>query len=958
MKALKISRVIAVVLALLIGWQAVECTVITAKIVKASGDSSDEGASYAGEGGSLGAVDKMLLEYADAMEDESLDGGSDDRVTDVIDGTDIFNADEEAAVYEGGVAADEYADYYMASETQPAQTASTLQASQVTIKIEDKDSTAASKLLLSPAKPDFVLYKSADDVVPKPAAFTAAEIEKLYTKITSAVTTIKYDEATGVYTFGENGEAPKELTKGHYLLFENSAPTGYYANNSVYYFSIDEKGLQYTGTIKTADNKTDETDKWPADVNGATISSTSETISYARLPGQIKITRTDDAAKNYAVYQVRHNNGTTAVVDIAKLTIGTDGTVTASKDDYGKDLLWETDYILTEVSEAKAGYNRDTQTHTVRIAPQFSTVTADGTHFESQIAITPNVGSTNVQLVVTNFDDGIKHSGNLLFPSKAVKGMTIRLTQGSTSTDYVTDDSGMVSLTLASGTQTSYTVTPKQLDPYFPVQPFTLTMGTDGKVSVNTGSTTRKTGNIGSTRVPEIDVVSSTPTAGSPAVVNIHPSVTRISFGMYVNTAEAIDSSYRSFTMSGEYGTPDTVTFTLYGTYTSGTNVSNPVSLVNKNGKSVTDGTVTTDAGVVTAYAMPYRSADDKEYYYIKYRSKSGSSNMTEPSGSTDLIRLSMPSSSSGTCTLVAGSTNKTMSTPSGLPTTPGILGTIKHGTVAFKVVDHNDTAKGLAGAKFEVYRLYEGDDSTNDDGRGDVKLDADDDEYDDSADSSSSSVYTYKLGKATILDDIAVAIMAKDPFALRAYAAVATSNYPQTTNNEWQRIAAGITSASDGTVTINGLVPGQRYLIRQTTAPSGYSATRNPVVILTKKDMGSTTTANISTVTDYNGAQNSSTSAVRQSGATMAWLQGTGTATSSKSGTSSTVVGSGTAANAASGAGDARGSATGDESRLWLHLIIMLIAFDALVADLLFISRRKKVYAPVRSDRTENRER
>ena len=435
----------------------------------------------------------------------------------------------------------------------------------------------------------------------------------------------------------------------------------------------------------------------------------------------------------------------------------------------------------------------------------------------------------------------------------------------------------------------------------------------------------------------------------SRAVVLI--SVTKISFSVYVNTAESIDTTYRSFTPSGEYGVPDSVTFTMYGTYTSGTNVSDPVKFTSKGGKSVTDGSFTTSGGVATIYAMPYRSADSKEYYYIKYKSKSGATNMTEASSSTDLIRLSMPSTPTGTCTLVAGSTNKTLSAPTTLPDKAAILGTIKHGSISFKVVDHNDTAKGLAGAKFEIYRLYEGDDSDNDDGRGDAKIDAEDDEYDDSADSGSSSVYTYSLSKAQpVLDGILTAILAKDPFALKARAAVSTSTYPTSTNNDWQKIGAGFTSASDGTVTINGLVPGQRYLIRQTAAPSGYSVTKNPVVILTRTSMGSTTNANINKVTDYNGAQNSTTSAVRQSGATMSWLQGTGTATSSKSGTSSTIAGSGTAAAAGSGAGDARGSATGDESKLWLHLIVMLIAFDALVADLLFISRRKKVYAPVRN--------
>ncbi len=951
MKALKIGRAIAVVLALLIGWQAVECTVLTAKIVKASGNGSDEGATYAGEGGSLGAIDKMLLEYADAVGDESLDGGTDDRVTDVIDGKDIFTAEEETAVYEGGVAADEYTDHYAVSGTEVP--ASALQASQVKIKVVDGGAATVDSPLLAPAKPDFVLYKGNDtDAYVAPAAFTAAEIEKKYTKITS----VTYDDATGVYTFGDTGENPKELSKGHYLLFENSAPKGYIADNDahkyVYYFQIDEDGKQYTGNDKeAADNS--KTLSWTTPVDGATIN---ETIKYKRLPGRIVITRNDTNAKGYAKFKISHKDGTTEVVDVESVTVDANGTVTVDKDKNGNPFTWGVDYLITEISAAKIGYIVNTDVHHAVITPEMAQLTADGAYLESQVSIAPpGSGSTSVQLVVTNFDDGIKSSGSLIFPSKGVKGMTISVTpSGGTATDYVTDDNGIVSLTLASGTQSSYTVTPKQLDPYFPVQAFTLTYNS-GSVTVNTGSTTRKSGTIDSSKVSEIEVTNATPSAGSPAVVNIHPSVTKISFTTYVNTAEAIDSTYRSFAPSGEYGTPDTVTYVIYGTYTSGTNVSAPASFTNKSGKSVTDGTVTTDSGVATLYGIPYRNPDNREYYYMKYKSKSGAVNMTEASSSTDLIRISMPTTPTGTCTLVAGNTNKTLSTPSSLPDKAAVLATIAHGTISFKVVDHNDNSKGLAGAKFEIYRLYEGDDSTNDDGRGEAKIDAEEDQYDDDADSGS-NVYTYSLAKAQpVLDDIIRAIMAKDPFALRAYAAVSTSTYPQSTDNDWQKIGAGFTSSSDGTVTINGLVPGQRYLIRQTTAPSGYSVTKNPVVILTKKSMGSTTTANISKVTDYNGAQNSTTSAVKQSGATMAWLQGTGT-NSGKSGTSSTVTGSGTAAGSGSGVADARGSATGDESRLWLHLVIMLIAFDALVADLLFISRRKKVYAPVHTDSGHDR--
>ncbi|MBR4529983.1 MAG: hypothetical protein IKO80_06875, partial [Lachnospiraceae bacterium] len=64
-----------------------------------------------------------------------------------------------------------------------------------------------------------------------------------------------------------------------------------------------------------------------------------------------------------------------------------------------------------------------------------------------------------------------------------------------------------------------------------------------------------------------------------------------------------------------------------------------------------------------------------------------------------------------------------------------------------------------------------------------------------------------------------------------------------------------------------------------------------------------------------------------------------------SSNASSSKTSGSGTGSGGSSGssAGGGRGAATGDSNKLWLHLIIMLIAFDALAADLLYISRKKQ---------------
>ena len=162
---------------------------------------------------------------------------------------------------------------------------------------------------------------------------------------------------------------------------------------------------------------------------------------------------------------------------------------------------------------------------------------------------------------------------------------------------------------------------------------------------------------------------------------------------------------------------------------------------------------------------------------------------------------------------------------------------------------------------------------------------------------------------------------------------------------NSWQLLTE-VSSDSNGKVEVSGLVPGQKYLVIETSP----SSSLKPVIFQTDSSLA------ISKAYDYNTSKSSTAKVITKDSSGYNWLatEDTASASSSASNSASTgstlkTTGSGTQSSGSSGAGNARGSATGDESNLWLHLIVMLLAFDGLVADLLYISRKKQL-VPVKN--------
>ncbi len=290
------------------------------------------------------------------------------------------------------------------------------------------------------------------------------------------------------------------------------------------------------------------------------------------------------------------------------------------------------------------------------------------------------------------------------------------------------------------------------------------------------------------------------------------------------------------------------------------------------------------------------------------------------------------------------------------------IVGTIKHGKLTFNAVEvkrnSSSSSSGstsysfsnVSGAKFNIYRVEEGT------GREIYKLAGTSEDVTLDAKSTTQSYkdaepekyyYTVKANIGDMIDRI------DSLFTLQAYAETTTYDWD---SNTWELL--GSATSDSGVVTFTGLVPGQKYLVRE-TSPSG---TFRPVIFNTSGSLSSNGgTLTISSAYDYNTDKTSPTKIIsKDNSGNYRWLTTVtiGNAGSSSSRSASTAssrastarsgatTGSGTGANASSGAGNAgaRGSATGDDNNLWIHLVIMLIAFDALVADLLYISRKKKL--------------
>ena len=223
----------------------------------------------------------------------------------------------------------------------------------------------------------------------------------------------------------------------------------------------------------------------------------------------------------------------------------------------------------------------------------------------------------------------------------------------------------------------------------------------------------------------------------------------------------------------------------------------------------------------------------------------------------------------------------------------------------------------------FYLYRLYNGSDDL-DDGRESEKLAGETDDYDASSDSGKYTTTVTDAGTEVYRffnDGLG------SPFVLKAQAASAsTIEYPADSSNTWQLIASK-SPGNGSSYTFQNLISGQRYLIREGTSTSKNSSDKYYMV----KSVSSSGVKSLS----------SAASSASSSGSS-----GSSAATSrSNTGVSLVTTGSGTQNSGAAqaGAAGARGSATGDESNLWFHLIVMILAFDALVADLLYISRKKK---------------
>ncbi|MCR5094055.1 MAG: prealbumin-like fold domain-containing protein [Lachnospiraceae bacterium] len=214
----------------------------------------------------------------------------------------------------------------------------------------------------------------------------------------------------------------------------------------------------------------------------------------------------------------------------------------------------------------------------------------------------------------------------------------------------------------------------------------------------------------------------------------------------------------------------------------------------------------------------------------------------------------------------------------------------------------------------YYIYRLYSGSDKETNDKRSDAKMKGETKSF---SDDKSKFIKIAGLGDLFFdaleyLDGL---------FTLKALAAedAKTIEYPNDSGTTWELIGS-VKPGKGSTSDLEGLIAGQAYLIREGDSESKSDSDRYYLATAT------TSGKSLATVAASNSSASTATTANKANTNT-----GTGTGSASGSGKGSN-------------AGGARGSATGDAGDLWLHLIIMLIAFDALAADLLYISRKKQV--------------
>ena len=441
-------------------------------------------------------------------------------------------------------------------------------------------------------------------------------------------------------------------------------------------------------------------------------------------------------------------------------------------------------------------------------------------------------------------------------------------------------------------------------------------------------------------------VTAATTTGGSPTIT-ITDKYTDIAFQFAVACSEKADD------FSNERGFVNGVVFQVY---TDAECKTAPAAWYDASGaaKTATTSEVTTAAdsnmspkdGVAHMLGLPIGtvagSTKTPATYYVKLKTIPSGYDMIVPD-TTSVFQLSVDEK--GVTTVTKKSPTTTSNTSKMIADTLAsnrVLARVYRGKFKFTTVDRNSTSTKLSGAKYTVYRIKD-DNSAVGGGRSEYKMKGDKTGYSTSGESS-----------ATKYDSLS--IVAKlmnrlntfgDNLVLKAMAS--TASYA---SNSWESVTA-VTSDSSGLVTFTGLVPGQNYLIMNSSAASGYTATDKPIIIKTSKKSSVTDPDDalmVTTILDFNGTSSSNTKAITISGSTVNWLEtSSSAATTASSGAStaksgsSTTTGSSTQSSGSGAGAGGRGAATGDDSRLWFHLIVMLIAFDALTADLLYITRKKK---------------
>ncbi len=691
-------------------------------------------------------------------------------------------------------------------------------------------------------------------------------------------------DAYGLVKFKPAAANAWDSTKDYYLV-QTAAPNGYDiykdAGATIYYtFTVDDDGIVQTrGT------------EWDNAEGGEAAQGK---IVNLRKAGTLVVVRSDikTDARVKTTDQIKYQ----IYEDAACTTEVADGEILLTKasgqgiSEPAAVLEWTSEgapkeyYIkeTTDTSAMDAGYSVDEKIH----GPySFSTAMTAGKDALSGCAYA--VDNANVKITATIIPQK-KTPVKFIDPTKSLAGATFMITDDAikvTTADPTAADVELVTLDATTG---EYTASELMTG-----GSYTLTQTSApaaGKAKIVVKFTLAADGKVTIKSGTDQATANNTTT---PPTVTLKETQPKMVFYMEICTAED-DEEYKN-TIDKEKevaAAPDGFTFSVYDDESCST------LSVNSSGTKMS-GQKTDSKGAVTVSGL-----DDGDYY-IKSTQTASVSNATQvqldkdSDGDYSIFKITQ---SGGTVTALTKANS-------------GGRWEVKNNKIRAKLKKGSVTIKAQSDKTFYLYRLYAGD-SDSDDKREAKKMKGDTATFSSTdkksyfvtaTSSSSGSSKSASLDKMLLqgLKDL------DSLFVLKAKAADSASKISYA-GQTWQLIGSN-QPGNGSSHTFEGLIAGQNYLIREGSEDDSE-----------KKYYLASVTA------DKDLAITSSTAS-----------SGSSSSNASNSKTSGSGTGSGGSSGSAAGGG--RGAATGDSNKLWFHLIIMLIAFDALAADLLYISRKKQ---------------